>query len=181
MPLLPALVVLLQVRQQILHEIRRPDGPDVSPRSRRPARCCSSVAAPRCPEPVAGVVPRVSRVAQPSDLVELMPGRATDRPVGSGPERPVDELGERVAAVRRAVGQVLGDQLPAVVVGRVDLRVGALEERDVRLVPVPVAVVPERLRIERLLLVDNLRRAREGTEQQEHAGPQQSAGCDSDG
>ena len=40
---------------------------------------------------------------------------------------------------------MLGDQLPAVVVGRVDVGVGALEERDVGLVPVPVAVVPERL------------------------------------
>ena len=56
-----------------------------------------------------------------------------------------------LAGVRRAVGEVLGEQLPAVVVRRLDVRVGALEERDVRLVPVPVLVVPERLAVEERL------------------------------
>src|SRR3954454_17601816 len=51
---------------------------------------------------------------------------------------------------------MLGDQLPAVVVSRIDFRIGALEERNVCLVPVEVAIVPEGLGVEELLLVEDL-------------------------
>src|SRR5947209_6939647 len=123
-------------------------------------------------EPVTGIVARIARVAEPAHLVELMAGRARDRPIGAGPERPIDELGERVARVRRAVGEVLGDQLPAVVIGRLDVGVGALEERDGRPVPVPVAVVPERLaREQRRLRQQRLGRLRgrgQGADDEHH-------------
>ena len=45
------------------------------------------------------------------------------------------------------------DQFPAVVVGRVDLRIRGVEEGDVCLVPIEIAIAPERLGIEKLLFV----------------------------
>ena len=85
-----------------------------------------------------------------------MPRRATDRPVRAGPERTIDEFSERISAGGRAVGEMLGDQFPAVVIGGGDVGIGAFEERNVRLVPIPVPVVPEGLPIEQLLLVEHV-------------------------
>ena len=50
------------------------------------------------------------------------------------------------------------DQFPAVVVGRVDLRIRRVKEGDICLVPIEIAITPERLGIEKLLFVENLRR-----------------------
>ena len=52
-----------------------------------------------------------------------------------------------------------GNQFPAVVVGRVDLRIRRVKEGDIRLVPIEIAITPERLGIKQLLLVENLCRA----------------------
>src|SRR5205823_3410704 len=112
------LIVLLQVRQQvrdgILIGIDKVDGPGGVG---EPAAVAARLGA-GCPEPVADVIARKARVAQPAYLVELMSRGAADGPVGAGPEGTVDELGEAVARVRRAVGQMLGDDLPAVIVRR---------------------------------------------------------------
>ena len=47
-----------------------------------------------------------------------------------------------------------GDEFPAVVVGGVDLGVGALEEGDVRFEPIKIAVRPEALCFELFPLVE---------------------------
>ena len=67
---------------------------------------------------------------------------AANRAIGAAPEGSVDELGEAVAAVGRPVCEMLSDQLPAVVPGGYEVFVGAVEERDVGFVPIPVAIVP---------------------------------------
>src|SRR5690348_6963463 len=54
---------------------------------------------------------------------------------------------------------MLGDELPAVVVRRVDCRVGRLEHGDARGKPVEVAIVPPALAREEGALVQNLRSA----------------------
>ena len=95
-------------------------------------------------EPVAREVCDHTAVLEPTHLVQLVAQRAADGAVRAGPEGPVDEFGEGVAGLRGAVGEVFGDQLPAVVVGRVDGAVGRFEKRDLRCVPVPVAVVEKR-------------------------------------
>src|SRR5262249_42081535 len=114
-PLLPAGVVLNEVRKQVLREalvgVYEMDGPHGVGEPGAVATRLRALGA----EPVAGVVACELRVPQPAHLVELMPRRTTDGAVGTRPERPVDELGERVPCRRRAVGEVLGDQLPAVV------------------------------------------------------------------
>ncbi len=102
-------------------------------------------------EPVAGEVVDDSRILEPPDLIVLVAQRAADGSVRAGPERPVRELREHVAGFRRAVGEVLGQELPAVVVGGVDLLVRRVEERDPLLVPVPVAVIPPVVAGENLL------------------------------
>ena len=71
-----------------------------------------------------------------------MANGAADGTIGAAPEGSVDELGEGVAAVGGAVGEVFGDEFPAVVPGGNEVFVGAVEERDVGFVPIPVAIVP---------------------------------------
>ncbi len=127
------------------------DGPDGV---REPGAVIARLGAGRA-QPVAAVVLRVTRIAQPARFVELVAGGATDRPVRARPEWPVDELGVRIAAGWRTVGEVFRGQFPPVVVGRRNLGIRALEKRDVLPIPVPVAIVPEGLGFELGLLVEN--------------------------
>ena len=60
-------------------------------------------------EPVAAVVTGVLRVAEPAKFVKLVADRAADGAVGAAPEGSVDELGERVPTVGRAVCEMLSD------------------------------------------------------------------------
>ena len=113
---------------------------------------------PRRAEPVLQIVPRNPRLPQPPSLIELMPRRTTDRPIGSRPERPVDELRKRVTAVRRTVRQMLRQQLPAVVVRRRDVRVRTFKERNLCRIPIPVPIIPKRLRLQLRLLIQHLSR-----------------------
>src|SRR5437016_2683289 len=53
---------------------------------------------------------------------------------------------------------MLGEQLPAIVIGRLNFFLGALEEWNVGRIPVPVAVVPERLPLQHILLIQHLPR-----------------------
>ena len=80
---------------------------------------------------------------------------AADGAISSAPEWAVDELRKGIATVGRAVGEVFGDEFPAVVPGSDDVFVGTIKERDVGFVPGPVAVIPPGLRIECLLLIDD--------------------------
>src|ERR1043165_9644999 len=123
-----------------------------------PNRICKpgAIAARLCagrPKPVTGVVLRIAPVAQPTDLVKLMPCRTTNRSISSRPERPVDEFRKRIPALRRTISEMFSDQFPSIIVGRVDLRIGTVEEWDVLLVPNPIAIVPETLPIEQGLFV----------------------------
>ena len=93
-------------------------------------------------EPVTAVVTGVLRVAEPAKLVELVTNGTADCAVGSTPEGSVDELGEGVTSVGRPVCEMFGDQFPAVVPGGYEVFVGAVEERDIGFVPIPVAIVP---------------------------------------
>jgi hypothetical protein len=102
-----------------------------------------------------------------ADLIELMPGRTANGAVGPRPEWPIDELGVVITAHRRAVGQVLGNQLPAIIVGGGKIGVGTLKKWNGGLVPIPVAVVPEGLGVKKLLLVENLRSNRRCAQKQE--------------
>src|SRR6185436_14512836 len=102
----PAFVVILQVRQEGLHQ--RVIGMNLvcCPEAvRNPAPVPARLRARR-PEPIAGIVPRVTRFVQPAHFVELMSCRTTDRAIGPAPERPVDKLGETVAAVGRPISKM---------------------------------------------------------------------------
>src|SRR5438270_4288675 len=107
-------------------------------------------------EPVAAVILGKAFIPEPASLVELMACRATNGPVRAGPERAVDELGEAVTTVRRAICKMLGNEFPAVIIGPGDIHIRALEERDIGLVPIPITVVPERLGLEQVLLAEDL-------------------------
>ena len=156
--LLPALVVSDKIGQQIdrqlivaMHLIHRPC------RIRQPRRIVPRLS-PRRAEPVLQIVARNPRLPQPPSLIKLMPRRTTDRPIGTRPERPVDELRKRVTAVRRTVRQMLRQQLPAVVVRRRDVRVRTFKERNLCGIPIPVPIVPKRLRLQLRLLIQHLSR-----------------------
>ena len=99
-------------------------------------------------------VAREFGILEPADLVDLVARGAGDPSIGAGPERAVGELSEGVAAVGRAVDNVAGDEFPAVVVGGVDLGVRALEEGDVGLEPIKIAIRPEALCFELFSLVE---------------------------
>ena len=124
-------------------------------RIRQPRRIVSRLS-PRRAEPILQIVASNPRLPQPASLIKLMPRRTTDRSIRPRPERPIDELGKQISAVRRAVSQMLRQQLPAVVIGRCDLRIGTLEERNLFGIPIPIAVVPEGLCLKLLLLVEHL-------------------------
>ena len=51
---------------------------------------------------------------------------------------------------------MLGDQFPAVIVGGDNVAVRTIEERNIALVPIPVAIVPPGFGVERSLLVQDL-------------------------
>ena len=82
-----------------------------------------------------------------------MAGWATDGAIRPGPEWSVDKLGKQISRIRRSIGQMLGDQLPAVVVGCHQVWFWAIEERDVLQIPVPVAIIEIGLIFEQRLLV----------------------------
>ena len=107
-------------------------------------------------EPIAGVVAGDPGLPQPAGLIELMPGGAADRAVGARPSRPVEKLGKHVARVGRAVGEMLRDQFPAVVPGRLDVGIGALEGGDVIGEPIEIPVVPERLPLDERARVEHV-------------------------
>ena len=88
-----------------------------------------------------------------------MSGWAANGSVGPRPEGAIDKLGKGITAGRRTVSKVLGEELPAVIVGCGDICIGALEKRDILLVPIPIAIVPKGLGIKLLLLVEHLRDA----------------------
>src|SRR5258705_13333266 len=97
--LLPSLIILDHLRQQILHQrivrMHLMYGPDriAEPRAIPPRL------RPRSPKPVPRIIPRVSRIAQPPHLIKLMPRRTTDRPIRPRPERPVNKLRKRIPAI----------------------------------------------------------------------------------
>ena len=94
--------------------------------------------------PVPGVIAGDPRRPQPAGLGELVAGRAGDGAIRPRPGRPVEKLGEQIAAVRRAVGEMLGEEFKAVPPGRLDVGVGAIEEGNVVKKPRLIASVPER-------------------------------------
>ena len=159
----PSVVLLQHVRKHRAHEagiagdaIRRPERVGV------PVAVAPRLRTGRL-EPVVGEVIDDPPVAEPAHFVELVSQRAADRTIGARPERPVDEFAEGVAGGGGTVGQMLGDQLPAVIVRRIDGAVGRVEEGDLRLVPVPVAVVPPVLLGQEGVVVEDL--GREGCRQ----------------
>src|SRR5262249_13381540 len=84
---------------------------------------------------------------------------------GSRPERPVDKLREAITTLRRSVGEVFSDKLPAIIISRRYIGIGAFKERDISFVPVPIAVVPKCLGVEKLLFVKNLSECRGGEDE----------------
>ena len=106
-------------------------------------------------KPIAGVISRIARIFEPAEFLQLMAARTRDRAEGSRPKGTIDKLGEGVTARGRAVNHVLRDQFPTVIVCRIDFRVGALEKRDVLFVPIPIAIVPKRLKVEPRLFIEN--------------------------
>src|SRR5262249_17671250 len=101
---LPALVVPHEVRQEIPHEagvwMDALHGPYCIG---EPAAIAARLS-PRGTEPVACIVSGIARIRQPADFVELVSGGTANRPIRSGPERPVNELCEAVPAFGDTVG-----------------------------------------------------------------------------
>src|SRR6187401_2300520 len=91
-------------------------------------------------KPIPGRVAAIARVAQPSNFVELMSSRAADGAKSAAPEGAIDEFSKAVSAGSGPEGQVLGDQFPAVIVGGDNVAVRTIEERNIALVPIPVAI-----------------------------------------
>src|SRR5262249_41205440 len=75
---LPCLIVLHQIRQQRFHQrisrMHPMHGPDSVA---EPAAITARLRA-GSPEPIAGIVPRITRIAEPAHFVKLMTCRATD-------------------------------------------------------------------------------------------------------
>ena len=155
---LPPLVVAHQVGKQVdqervvgMHQVHRPRAVG------EPGAVIAGLRS-RCAEPVAEIVAGNPGRSQPPGLIQLVSRRATDRPVGPRPERTVDEFGEGVPRVGGPVGQVLGEQLPAVVPGGHQVGIGAVKQRNLAAKPLPIPVVPELLALEFPLGLENLGR-----------------------
>ena len=92
-------------------------------------------------KPVPRIILGDPPLAQPTGFVELMSRRATDPPVSTRPERPIDKLGKQIPGIRVPVRQVLGHQLPAVIVGRLDFLIRAIQKGNVLDEPIPIPIV----------------------------------------
>ena len=103
-------------------------------------------------KPVPRIILGDRPLAQPTGLVELMARRATDPPVSSRPERPIDKLGKQIPGIRIPIRQMLGDQLPAVIVGRLNFLIWAIQKGNVLDEPIPIPIVE-------ISLLSNQRRA----------------------
>ena len=96
---------------------------------------------PRSFKPVSRIILGDPPLAQPTGLVKLMARRATDRSVSSRPERPIDKLGKQIPSIRIPIRQMLGHQLPAVIVGRLNFLIRAIQKGNVLDEPIPIPIV----------------------------------------
>jgi hypothetical protein len=126
-------------------------------------------ARPRAGEPVVEVVVEVSAVAEPTALVKVMPGRGVDSPVRRRVADRPEEFRDDPAVGRPRVFERLLEGPPPVVVRLLDLGVGQVDERDVRLVPVRLGdVSQQRAVIEKLCPRPGGRIERSGGQHQRH-------------
>ena len=107
---------------------------------------------PRSFKPVPRIILGDPPLAQPTGLVKLMARRATDRSVSSRPEWPIDKLSEQIPSIRIPIRQMLGHQLPAVIVGRLNFLIRAIQKGNVLDEPIPIPIVE-------ISLLSNQRRA----------------------
>ena len=156
-PLSPTLIVGDEPIEQPCHMGRiRMHRIDSQYRIGQPRRIVPGLS-PRSFKPVPRIILGDPPLAQPTGLVELMTRRATDPPVGSRPERPIDKLGKQIPGIRIPIRQMLGHQLPAVIVGRLNFLIRAIQKGNVLDEPIPIPIVEISLLSNQCRAIENRR------------------------